>query len=137
MNAWYLLSLPALLVLVTTAAIRLADLGPKDKAIRDHARRIGLIGVGFASAMQAIGPLFLGWWQYFSAATWESCLVVWAWCLVWLTTPGMPPWYDLVLGVHRNTDAWRALGWRARIRGELRAIRDSFRLTRNRPQGQP
>lgn len=59
-------------------------------------------------------------------------LLAWAWAFVWITTPGMPPWWDFILGVHRRTDQWKGLGLRARFRGEWRALRASFKPTRYR-----
>lgn len=140
MNAWtftwYVLSFPAWLILGITAAARLADIGRDQWAIRDHVRRVGLIGVGMVSLVELFAPYTAGWWHY-AGATWESALVAWSWTFVWLTTPGMPPWWDFILGVHRNTDAWRDMGLRARIRGELRALRDSFRLRRKADRWAP
>ena len=131
MNAWYFIAAPALLILVITAACRLADIGRDKWTLRDHVRRLGLIGVGFVMAVMLLAPVTADWWRY-SRATWETAVIAWAWTFVWVTTPGMPPWFDFILGVHRATDVWKAQGWRARIRGELRALRDSFRLTRYR-----
>lgn len=132
MNRWYLLAVLPWLVVAITAAIRLADLGPEAWARRDHARRLGLIGLGAIALVQAFGPWCAGWWAY-ARPTWEGAVVAWSLALVLTTTPGLPPWWDLVLGVHRDTATWKAQGWRARIRGELAALRDSFRLTRHRP----
>lgn len=127
MNAWYLLSAPAWLVLVFTAAARLHDLGRAQWALHHHVRRIGLIGVGFIAGIQLCGPLTIDWWRY-AEASWETFIIGWSWTFVWLTTPGMPPWWDFILGVHRQTEEWKAWGWRARIRGEWRALRNSFRV---------
>lgn len=132
MNAWYFLALLPWLVVAITAAIRLADLvGPAHRQRRDHARRLGLIGLGCIALVQAAGPWCMGWWAY-AAPSWEGAVVAWSLALVLMTTPGLPPWWDLVLGVHRDTATWKAAGWRARIRGEWQALCDSFRLTRHR-----
>ena len=83
--------------------------------------------VGFIAGIQMLGPLTIDWWRY-AEASWETFIIGWSWTFVWLTTPGMPPWWDFILGVHRHTDEWKAWGWRARIRGEWRALRNSFRI---------
>ena len=70
-------------------------------------------------------------WLY-GESTWRGALLAWAWAFVWITTPGMPPWWDFILGVHRRTDQWKGLGLRARLRGEWRALRASFKPTRYR-----
>ena len=54
-------------------------------------------------------------WLY-AAPTWRSTMIAWSWALVWLTTEGVPPWYDYILGVHRQTEQWKAMGMRARLR---------------------
>lgn len=132
MNAWALLSFPAWLILAITAAARLHDMAPEDWAPRDHVRRAGMIGAGFLSALMAFAPFTLGWWKV-PAADWLTTSLAWSWAFIWLTTKGTPPWWDFILGVHRKTEEWARLGWRARVRGEWRALRDSFKPTRKRP----
>lgn len=139
MNAWYLLAVPAWLILIITAAARLHDLGREHWAMRYHVRRVGLICVGAIAAVMLATPFTSDRWFY-AAPTWRGAMLAWSWALVWLTTEGVPPWYDYILGVHRQTEQWKALGWRGRLRGELQALRDSFRPRRRRrplagPQG--
>lgn len=139
MNAWYLITAPAWLVIIITAAARLHDLGPEHWAFRYHVRRIGLIGVGAIAAIMLATPFTADRWFY-ATPTWRSGMIAWSWALVWLTTEGMPPWYDYVIGVHRRTEQWKALSLRGRLRAELAALRDSFRPRRKRapiagPQG--
>lgn len=139
MNAWYLLAFPAWIIVIITAAARLADLGNDHWAIRHHVRRIGLIGVGAIAVVMVATPFTADRWFY-SPSTWRGTMIAWSWAIVWLTTEGLPPWYDYILGVHRQTEQWKTMGWRARLRGEWQALRASFRPRRLRapmtgPQG--
>lgn len=132
MNGWFLLSVPAWLIILITAAARLHDLGPHNWSLRFHVRRLGLIGVGVIATVMMITPFTADRWFY-APPTWRGTLIAWSWAMVWLTTEGMPPWYDYILGVHRRTEAWQAMGWRGRLLGEVRALRASFRPRRHRP----
>lgn len=139
MNTWYLIAAPAWLILVITAAARLHDLGPSHWDLRYHLRRLGLAAVGAISAIMLATPFTVDRWFY-AEPTWRGAMNAWAWALVWLTTEGIPPWWDYILGVHRKTEEWAGLGWRARLRCEWRALRDSFKPRRLRqplsgPQG--
>lgn len=131
MNAWYLIAAPAWVVLIVTAFARLADMDRSQWTITDHVRRLGMMGAAAAAAAMLVTPFAEDHWLY-ASSTWRGCLLAWSWALVWLTTPGMPPWWDFILGVHRRTAEWKGLGAFARIRGELRALRDSFRPRRHR-----
>lgn len=136
MNAWYFLTIPAWLILSVTATARLADIGRHQWALRDHVRRFGLMGVGVAALVMATAPVTSQWWLL-PGHTWKVFILAWSIACVWMTTPSQPPWWDFILGVHRQTDLWRKLGLRARILGELRALRASFRATSHRaPAGQ-
>lgn len=132
MNGWYFLSVPAYLVLIITAAARLADLGKQHMDPIHHVRRIGLMGVGLIAAVLLVTPWTIDRWFY-SPPTWRAAVLAWSWSLVWLTTENLPPWYDYILGVHRRTELWASLGWRARLAGEIAALRDSFKPRRYRP----
>lgn len=132
MNAWYLLAVPGWLIIIITAAARLHDLGREHWALRFHLRRVGLAGVGAIAAIMLATPFTEDHWLY-AAPTWRSTMIAWSWALVWLTTEGVPPWYDYILGVHRRTDEWKKLGLRGRLRGEWQALRASFRPRRRRP----
>lgn len=135
MNAWYMLALPAWLILSVTAAARLADMGPSQWAIRDHFRRLGIIAVGVSVLCRMFTPLAEATGA-FDVIDWQDPAMAWGWALVWITTPATPPWWDYILGVHRRTELWHGLGFAARIRGELQALRDSFRPRRYRPEYQ-
>ena len=132
MNGWYLIAFPAWCILIVTAGARLADMGREQWAVTDHARRLGMIGAAVAAASMLVTPFARDGWLY-GESTWRGCLLAWSWALVWLTTPGMPPWWDFILGVHRQTAEWKGLGVFARIRGEFRALRASFQPRRRRP----
>lgn len=136
MNLWFLIAAPAWVILLITAAARLHDMGRSEWRPRDHVRRIGMILVGVAGSVILASPFTIDGWQY-PDSTWRGALIAWGFAAVWTTTPGMPPWWDFILGVHRQTEQWKALGWRARIRGELKALRDSFRPRRRRPLSGP
>lgn len=139
MNAWYLLAFPAWIIVMITAAARLHDLGRDSWELRHHVRRAGLVGVGAVAVVMIATPFTEDRWFY-QAATWRTVMISWSWAIVWLTTEGMPPWYDYILGVHRNVEHWKTLGWRERARLEWSALRASFRPRRRRqpmvgPQG--
>lgn len=138
MNGWYLLSVPAYLILIITAAARLADLGKEHMQAIHHVRRIGLMGVGCIAAVLLLTPWTTDRWFY-SAPTWRGAALAWSWALVWVSTENLPPWWDYILGVHRRTEEWGALGWRGRFAGEIAALRDSFKPRRYRPtvEGSP
>lgn len=131
MNLWYLLTVPAWIVLVITATARLADIGPKQWKLRDHFRRLGLIGIGVIAAVGLATPFTMDSWIYDEPDI-RYFGVSWAWAVVWMTTEGMPPWWDYILGVHRHTEEWAGLGWRARMRGEWKAMLASFKPRRYR-----
>lgn len=139
MNSWYLIAFPAWCILVLTAGARLADMGRDQWALTDHVRRLGMIGVAVAAASMLVTPFAEDGWLY-GESTWRGTLLAWSWAFVWITTPGMPPWWDFILGVHRRTELWKGMGLRARLRGEWRALRASFKPRRYRepmagPQG--
>lgn len=129
MNLFYVLAFPAWLVIIITAAARLHDLGRDQWALRHHVRRIGLIGIGAVAAIMLATPWTSDHWLY-AEPTWRSTMLAWSWALVWLTTEGMPPWWDYILGVHRDTTSWQALPWRRRLLAEWQALRASFRPRR-------
>lgn len=136
MNAWYLIAVPAWIIVILTATARLHDLGRDQWELRYHVRRVGLTGVGAIAAIMLATPFTTDGWFY-AVPTLRSAMIAWSWALVWLTTEGVPPWADYILGVHRRTEEWKVLGWRARLRGEWKALRDSFRPRRRRPLDGP
>lgn len=131
MNLWYLLAAPAWIILFVTATARLSDMGRDEWSIAAHVRRAGLIGCAVASVTMLATPFAKDGWLY-GDSTWRGVLLSWAIAIDWVTTPGMPPWWDFILGVHRRTDEWRSQGVLARVRGEWNALRDSFRPRRHK-----
>lgn len=119
----YLLSIPAWLCLLATTGARLADMGRDEWAATDHARRVGLIGIAVVSGVMLAMPQFTNL---------VSLAMSWSLSIVWVVKKDELPWWDLILGVHRSPAEWSALGWRTRIRLELKAIADSFRPRRYR-----
>ncbi len=84
--------LAAALILVTAVA-RLNDIKRTQTSKRWWVRRIGLLFVTTAMMM------FIA--SYFTVATkywWLilKLLTLWGFCLTWMTTPGMPPWWKYV-----------------------------------------
>ena len=88
----YLVSAPALLVIGLTSLARANDIGEESTETRWNVRRLGLALTGSIALMYLVGPLFN---QY---PSWRSTLLIWGVALTWLTTPGMPPWWQWVTG---------------------------------------
>lgn len=133
MNIWYLLAVPGWLVIIITATARLHDLAGM-RALRWHFRRAGLAGAGTIAAIMLFTPFANDGWLY-AEPTWKSTMISSSFALVWLTTEGIPPWWNYILGVHRIEAPWQNMGLFARIRFELRALRESFRPRRQRDPG--
>lgn len=132
MNIWYLLAAPFWIIIAITAATRLADMGRDEWKISDHVRRAGLIGVGSFATVMLATPFAKDGWLY-EPATWRGLLASASWTMVWVTSPNMPPWWDTVLGVHRETEHWKGLNWRQRLAVEFNALRLSFKPRRYKP----
>lgn len=133
MNIWYLLAVPAWCILLVTAASRLTGMGRDEWSVAAHLRRAGLIGCAVAAMTMLATPFAKDGWLY-GDSTWRGVLISWALAIDWITTPGMPPWWDFVLGVHRRTDEWKHKGLRARLNGEWHALVESFKPRRSRPE---
>ena len=131
MSLWYFVGIPAWIVVILTAGARLADLGPMDWKFLHHLRRLGLSGAGVIGAIALLRPFITDGW-YMVPASPVMCGVGWSWAAIWLTTEGMPPWWDYILGVHRDVDYWKQLRWRERLAMEWRALRASFKPRRMR-----
>lgn len=139
MNVFYLIAFPAWLIVLVTACARLADMGRDEWAFIDHVRRAGYIGAGVAAVSMLVAPFATDHWLY-AESTWRGTVIALSWAAVWMAKRDTMPWWDFILGVHRKTELWKALGWRARIRGEWRALTASFKPKRYRqpmagPQG--
>lgn len=130
MTVWYLLSLPAVVVIMLTAIARLDDVTRTQTGIRWNVRRAGL----FFSAIFAIVFIAAPFTESGQElpVNWVTALGIYGWAKVWLTTPGMPPWDVYITGLHRQpktdgTDAPlpnKSLG--GLITKELIALRNSF-----------
>lgn len=130
MTVWYLLSLPAVVVIMLTAIARLNDVTRTQTGIRWNVRRAGL----FSSAIFAIVFIAAPFTESGRElpVSWVTMLGLYGWAKVWLTTPGMPPWDVYIIGLHRQpktdgTDAPlpnKSLG--GLITKELIALRNSF-----------
>jgi hypothetical protein len=127
LSIWYILCAPAWFCILLSAAARLADM---EMHLRPPTilKFFGLIGAG-VSAVAILSLPFttpVGTYQ----TSWRVALVGWSWFIVWAMVG--PPWLDMVLGVHRDVDKWKGKGLLVRLRGELKAIADSFRPPRGR-----
>lgn len=101
----YVLTFPALLVLLVSAVVRANDIGDHPIAMIDNhrhgkwfwgVRRLGLSLVAGSAAGWLLWPLWL-WhdsWLYFSCAF----MMLWGFTMTWLTTPNQPPWWRYVTG---------------------------------------
>lgn len=132
-NAWYLLTLPAWAIIAITMTARLADMGHNQWKIHHHLRCAGLTAIGATALLLVADPFTTTWWMI-PTTTGLSCGISWALAMVWMTTPGMPPWWDFILGVHRQADNWHVLTWRQRIQSEGRALLASFRRQPSNPE---
>lgn len=119
----YLLSIPAWLILLATTGARLADMGRDEWKFTDHVRRAGLVGIAVVAAVMLALP------QYASLV---GLVMAWSLAVVWIVKKDELPWWDIILGVHRSPAEWSALGFRARVRLELKAIAASFKPRRYR-----
>ena len=99
----YLLSAPAYIVLALTALARINDIKPEQEELRWDFRRNGLALTGAVAIMYLVGPLFD---QY---PSWRATLIAWGVALVWLTTPGMPPWWKWMTEEHVDLHLWDKL----------------------------
>ncbi|WP_337052504.1 hypothetical protein [Pseudoxanthomonas sp. USHLN014] len=131
MSIWFWLAFPAWFLNLMAVAARLADLGRDNWSKRDHVRRMGLALFGSTCVLMMARPFTPGGWSLPAATPAMPC-IAWGIALMLVTTPSMPPFYDYLLGVHRDVEGWRSQGWRARLRGEWRALLRSFTPVRKR-----
>lgn len=90
----YLLTVPALIIIVITAYARVNDIGPDKIGIRWELRKIGLILAGMGAVTILTAPFSTGAFY----PTWRGLVLIWGFSLTWLTTPEMPPWWDYITG---------------------------------------
>lgn len=89
--AW-LLGLPAAAVVAATALVRGNQIPIEVQSWRSHVRRAGFFFAGIGALSFAIRPLTIGWPE------WHELFFVWGIASTWLTTPNMPPWWDIITG---------------------------------------
>lgn len=93
MNLFDVSLIIAALLIFITALARVNDINKTQMGKRWWVRRIGLLFVATAMVM------FIA--SYFTVATkyWFSAMkffTLWGFCLTWMTTPGMPPWWKYI-----------------------------------------
>jgi hypothetical protein len=132
-NAWYLLTFPAWAITSITMTARLADMGHDQWKLHHHLRRFGLTAIGCAGLLMIAGPFTTTWWMIPKTNA-AIALLSWSLASVWMTTPGMPPWWDFILGVHRQDDNWNVLTFRQKVWSEIRALRASFHRQPSQPE---
>lgn len=127
LSIWYFLAAPAWACILLSAMSRLADLELHFR-LATILKFAGLVGAGVSAVAVLMLPFTteIGTYQ----TGWRAALVGWSWFVVWAMVG--PPWLDMVLGVHRDVDSWKGKGFMVRLRGELKAIADSFRPARGR-----
>lgn len=126
MTVWYLIALPAVVVIMLTAIARLNDVTRKQTGTRWNVRRAGF----FFSAIFAIVFIAAPFTESGRElpVNWVTVLGIYGWAKVWLTAPGMPPWDVYISGRHRKVAAKQVpkptlVG---RIIREFKALGNSF-----------
>lgn len=92
----YLLSVPACVVLIITALVRVNDMSIDMSSKAWNVRRAGLILVALYAVGQITVPVLVKDWP-----SWQSVIGLWGFALVWLTSPHQPPWGQYVWGKQR------------------------------------
>ena len=90
----YLVSLPALAVIATTALARVNDIREEHVGWQWQLRRVGLTLVGTAAVVGAYSPIV----HPSTYPTWKTLVLYYGFALTWLTTPNMPPWWRYISG---------------------------------------
>lgn len=94
----YLVSLPAMIVILITVLARLDDIHLSQKNVQWQLRRLGLILVGLGTVQYAMSPFG----EVPKYPSWISVMLAWGVALTWFTTPGMPPWLKYITGEYRK-----------------------------------
>jgi hypothetical protein len=94
--ATWICQLPALIIVMATAVARVYDISERSK--RWFVRRMGFILVGTSCLGIALAPA-LGYSATFPS--WKGVVFAWGLALVWLTTPGQPPWWKYINGEYK------------------------------------
>lgn len=87
----WLAQLPALAIISATAVARVYDISARSK--RWFVRRMGFILTGISCLGMAIAPIMSDTTAF---PSWKSVVLVYGLSLVWLTTPGQPPWWKYI-----------------------------------------
>lgn len=93
MNLFDLACILAAVIIFITAIARLNDVKREQSSKRWWVRRLGLLLVSVSMVMLMA--------SYFTVATpyWNQIMRLtglWGFCLTWVTTPGMPPWWKYI-----------------------------------------
>lgn len=136
---WYLIAMPAWILVLITAASRLSDMGRDQWHVVDHFHRAGLLGMFCAAGIAIMMPFSEDAGRYI-AGTWRGALVAWSLATIWVTKRDSIPWWDNIIGVHRATAEWKDLRWSQRVKAELDVLWNGFTPRRYRkpmagPQG--
>jgi hypothetical protein len=90
----YALSVLPLAVISFTALARANDICATLTGWNWQMRRIGLVLTGVATALMILMPLG----KTHDFPTWTQVMIDWGVAMTWFTTPGMPPWWNFMLG---------------------------------------
>ena len=90
----YVVSLPALAVIATTALARVNDIKKESHEWQWQLRRVGLTLVGTAAVVGVYSPIT----DPATYPTWKTLVLYYGLALTWLTTPNMPPWWKYISG---------------------------------------
>ncbi len=123
MNIWWLLAMPAWLVVAAAAVACLNDIEPKPFRRRWLQRRIGPSAL-FVSAVVVLTRPFTLSAFYTPEPTWISAIIAWGVAVTWLTTPHMPV-RRLLHGPAADAPASPET-MAGRITGRFKAIRDGW-----------
>lgn len=104
----YFLALPAYIIIILTCLARANNLADDDRI--SDARRFGfavMVGMAFLFTIEPLWGAFPKWPR------------IWAWwalAIIWMTTEGLPPWWQLVSG------GWSHLKLLERIKLFIRSL---------------
>lgn len=93
MNLFDIMCVIAALLILVTAVARINDIKRDKSEVRWWVRRIGLLLVSVSMVLLIA--------SYFTVASpyWNPTMKItglWGFCLTWLTTPNMPPWWKWI-----------------------------------------
>lgn len=97
----WLLSSPALALIVVTAIARLNDITAEQRGWVWQIRRVGLALSGAAALMFLLMPFA----EVARYPSWQGTSLIWGFALSWFTSPHMPPWWDFISGNYNQTES--------------------------------